>query len=291
MTAGAGGGAELLLEVTDLRVRIGRTPVVDGVGLRVAAGERVGLIGESGSGKSITALAIIGLAPDDAVVRGSVRLRGRELVGRSDRELSRIRGAEVAMIFQEPLSALNPLMRVGRQIAEPLRVHRGYSRRAADAAALDLAERVGLPDPELLVRAYPHQLSGGQRQRVGLALALACRPALILADEPTTALDVTVQAEMLGLLTRLVDETGAALLFITHDLAVVAATTRRLEVMRAGRLVESGATADLLRTPRHPHTQALLAAARAAAWPPAGTVPPREPEDVPGPSDPEAVVR
>ncbi|WP_007508951.1 MULTISPECIES: ATP-binding cassette domain-containing protein [Pseudofrankia] len=259
---------EPLLRVSDLRVRIGGVPVVDGVDFQVDAGERVGLIGESGSGKSLTALAVLGLLPEAATVSGSVRLAGAELIGRSDRELSRIRGNEIAMVFQEPLTALNPLMRIGRQIGEPLRIHRGLSRRAADAAAVELADRVGLPDPDRLVRAYPHQLSGGQRQRVGLAVALACRPALILADEPTTALDVTVQAEVLSLLTDLVDEMGAALLFITHDLAVVAAVTRRLEVMRAGRLVESGQTGDVLRHPDHPYTRALLAAAHATTWPP-----------------------
>ncbi|MBL7498484.1 ABC transporter ATP-binding protein [Frankia sp. CNm7] len=271
-----------LLEVSDLRVRIGGAPVVDGVGFHVDAGERVGLIGESGSGKSLTALAVLGLLPDAATVSGSIRLAGHELLGRTDREMSKIRGDEVAMVFQEPLTALNPLMRVGRQIGEPLRIHRGLSRRAADAAAVELAERVGLPDPERLVRAYPHQLSGGQRQRVGLAVALACQPSLILADEPTTALDVTVQAEILALLTRLVDETGAALLFITHDLAVVATVTQRVEVMRAGRLVESGATGDVLRHPRHPYAQALLAAAHATAWPPAPG------RDVTSPFTPEA---
>ena len=169
MSAPAAGAP--LLEVGDLRVRIGGRPVVDGVAFRVDAGERVGLIGESGSGKSLTALAVLGLAPEAATVSGSVRLRGRELIGRSDRELSRIRGDDVAMVFQEPRSALHPLVRVGRQIGEPLRIHRGLSRRAADEAAVELAARVGLPDPARLVRAYPHQLSGGQRQRVGLAVA------------------------------------------------------------------------------------------------------------------------
>ncbi|WP_261564920.1 ATP-binding cassette domain-containing protein [Frankia gtarii] len=255
-----------LLEVTDLRVRLGGVDVVDGVSFALAAGERVGLIGESGSGKSLTALAVLGLLPPGARVTGSVRLHGRELLGGSDRELSRLRGRELAMIFQEPSTALNPLMRVGRQISEPLRLHRGYSRKAAATAAVELAAAVGLPDPQRLVRSYPHELSGGQRQRVCIAAALACRPALLLADEPTTALDVTVQAEILALLGRLVSETGTALLFITHDLAVVAAVTRRLAVLRHGRVVETGATDDVLRAPADPHTRELLAAARLTQW-------------------------
>ncbi|WP_055748464.1 ABC transporter ATP-binding protein [Frankia sp. AvcI1] len=257
MTTGAA-----VLEVTDLRVRLGGVDVVDGVSFALAAGERVGLIGESGSGKSLTALAVLGLLPPGASVTGSVRLHGRELLGGSDRELSRLRGRDLAMIFQEPSTALNPLMRVGRQISEPLRLHRGYSRQAAARAAVELAAAVGLPDPQRLVRSYPHELSGGQRQRVCIAAALACRPAVLLADEPTTALDVTVQAEILALLGRLVDDTGTALLFITHDLAVVAAGTDRLAVLRRGRVVETGATDDVLRAPADPYTRALLAAAR-----------------------------
>ncbi|EIV90718.1 ABC transporter ATP-binding protein [Frankia sp. QA3] len=261
MTAG-----EALLEVTDLRVRLGGVDVVDGVSFALAAGERVGLIGESGSGKSLTALAVLGLLPPGARVTGSVRLHGAELIGGSDRELSRLRGRELAMIFQEPSTALNPLMRVGRQIAEPLRLHRGYSRQAAARAAVELAAAVGLPDPQRLVRSYPHELSGGQRQRVCIAAALACRPALLIADEPTTALDVTVQAEILALLGRLVAEAGTALLFITHDLAVVAAVTRRLAVLRHGRVVETGTTDDVLRAPADPYTRELLAAARLTQW-------------------------
>ncbi len=261
MTTGAA-----VLEVTDLRVRLGGVDVVDGVSFALAAGERLGLIGESGSGKSLTALAVLGLLPAGARVTGSVRLQSRELLGASDRELSRLRGRDLAMIFQEPSTALNPLMRVGRQISEPLRLHRGYSRQAAARAAVELATAVGLPDPQRLVRSYPHELSGGQRQRVCIAAALACRPVLLLADEPTTALDVTVQAEILALLGRLVAEAGTALLFITHDLAVVAAVTRRLAVLRRGRVVETGATDDVLRAPADPHTRALLAAARLTQW-------------------------
>ncbi|AEH10680.1 MULTISPECIES: ATP-binding cassette domain-containing protein [Protofrankia] len=261
-----GGTPSGLLEVTDLTVRFGDTVVVDRIGFGLDAGGRLGLIGESGSGKSITALAVLGLLPDGAAATGSIRFDGRELLGRSDRELSRIRGDRIAMVFQEPLTALNPLWRVGRQIGEPLRLHRGLSRRAAAAAAVELAAKVGLPDPERLVRAYPHQLSGGQRQRVGIAIALACRPALLIADEPTTALDVSVQADVLALLTRLVHEAGTALLYITHDLAVVASVARKLAVMRGGRLVETGPTETVLRSARHPYTRRLLAAAHRTSW-------------------------
>ncbi|MBA2945585.1 ATP-binding cassette domain-containing protein [Streptomyces himalayensis] len=255
-----------LLKITDLSVRIGGTAVVEGVSLDLAPGERLALIGESGSGKSLTALAVMGLLPDSAEVTGSIRLGGEELLGLGDRELSRLRGERMAMVFQEPMSALNPLMRIGKQLAEPLRLHRGLNRRRAAAAAVELAAQVGLPDPELVVRSWPHQLSGGQRQRVGLAMALATRPALLIADEPTTALDVTVQADMLKLLDDLVQQHGTALLFISHDLAVVAELCPRAAVLKDGRLVEEGATDTLVRSPRHSYTQRLVDAARATGW-------------------------
>ncbi|MCT9080348.1 ATP-binding cassette domain-containing protein [Streptomyces fulvoviolaceus] len=252
-----------LLKITDLSVRIGGTTVVDEVGLALDPGERLALIGESGSGKSLTALAVMGLLPGGAEVTGSIRLGGQELLGLGDRELSRLRGERMAMVFQEPMSALNPLMRIGKQLAEPLRLHRGLNRRQASTAAVELAAQVGLPDPELIVRSWPHQLSGGQRQRVGLAMALATRPALLIADEPTTALDVTVQADMLRLLDDLVQQHGTALLFISHDLAVVAQLCQRAAVLKDGRLVEEGTTDTLVRTPQHPYTQRLVEAARA----------------------------
>ncbi|SOE06680.1 ABC transporter ATP-binding protein [Streptomyces sp. Ag109_G2-15] len=255
-----------LLNITDLSVRIGGTTVVDEVGLELAPGERLALIGESGSGKSLTALAVMGLLPVGAEAGGSIRLGGEELLGLGDRELSRLRGERMAMVFQEPMSALNPLMRIGKQLAEPLRLHRGLNRRRAAAAAVELAAQVGLPDPELIVRSWPHQLSGGQRQRVGLAMALATRPELLIADEPTTALDVTVQADMLRLLDDLVQQHGTALLFISHDLAVVAQLCARAAVLEHGRLVEEGATDTLVRAPRHPYTQRLVEAARATGW-------------------------
>lgn len=255
-----------LLKVADLTVGIGDRTLLDGIDLTLDAGERLGLIGASGSGKSLTATAILGLLPDGAWARGSVQLDGVELLGRRDRELSKIRGARVAMVFQEPLSALNPLMRVGKQIAEPLRLHLGMSRRAARAEAVELAARVGLPDPEHIIRAFPHQLSGGQRQRVGIAMALASRPALLIADEPTTALDVTVQAEILALLEDLVAEQGTGLLFITHDLAVLAQLVRQVLVLDAGRVVESGELTELAAAPQHPYTRELLKEAQAASF-------------------------
>ncbi|SHM61966.1 ATP-binding cassette domain-containing protein [Cryptosporangium aurantiacum] len=257
-----------LLEVEGLTVRIGGRPVVSDVSLTLDSGDRLGLIGASGSGKSLTALAILGLLPDGAVVNGSVRLDGTELIGLGDRALSRIRGRRVAMVFQEPQTALNPLMRIGRQIGEPLRLHAGLSRRAAAAAAVELAAEVGLPDPDRLVHSYPHELSGGQRQRVGLAIGLACRPALLLADEPTTALDVTVQAGVLRLLDRLVDDHDTALLFISHDLAVVHQVCRRVAVLADGRVLEEGTVTDIVQSPQHEGTRALIAAARATSWVP-----------------------
>ncbi|MFV0309981.1 MAG: ABC transporter ATP-binding protein [Desertimonas sp.] len=254
-----------LLEVTDLSVDFGAGPVVDHVSFTLDAGERLGIIGESGSGKSLTVLAIAGLAPDSATITGSVRWEGRELLGRSDRELSKLRGDDMTMVFQNPLNSLNPVMRVGRQIAEPLRLHRRMSRSAAAREAIRLCEQVDLPDPDNTVRAFPHQLSGGQRQRVGIAIALACQPALLMADEPTTALDVTVQSGVLALLRDLISERNTALIFITHDVALVSGVTERLMVMRRGEVVESGPTERVVTAPDHDYTRALIAAARATA--------------------------
>lgn len=257
------------LIVRDLAIEIGGRALVDGVSFEVADGERVGIIGESGSGKSLTALAVLGLLPDGAVASGSVTWYGRELIGMPDRELARIRGDEIGIVFQEPRTALNPIRTVGRQIAESIRIHEKVSRADARARAVDLARQMALPDPETIVTRYPHQLSGGQRQRVAIAIALACRPRLLIADEPTTALDVTIQAEVLDLLQRLVDERGMSLAFITHDLAVLSQVVSRGVVLEHGRVVEAGSVGDLLTHPSSPVTQGLLRDATATLWRPA----------------------
>jgi ABC-type microcin C transport system duplicated ATPase subunit YejF len=257
-----------LLVVDGLTVRFGPRAVVDDVSFTIGEGQRLAIIGESGSGKTLTALALIGLTPETAAVSGSVRFAGAELIGRRERDVKVLRGEQIAMVFQNPQTALNPLMRVGRQVAEPLRRHHGLSKRAAGEAALALCDRVGLPDPERSARAYPHQLSGGQRQRVGIAMALACRPALLIADEPTTALDVTVQAGVLALLAELIDEERTALLFITHDVALVPKVADRVVVMREGAIVEHGSAASVIEEPQHPYTVELLDAARRTALPP-----------------------
>ncbi|MGK3199911.1 ABC transporter ATP-binding protein [Amycolatopsis sp. MEPSY49] len=236
----------MTLSVSGLRVR----ELVKDVSFEIGAGERVGLIGESGSGKSLTALSIMGLLPEELHASGSVSLNGRELLGMSEKDLSRLRGDELAMVFQEPMTALNPAMRVGRQVTEPGRVH-GRRHRAEDLLAA-----VGLAGT---ARAYPHQLSGGQRQRVVLAMALANEPSLLICDEPTTALDVTVQAQILSLIkTKLSRE--SSLLFITHDLAVVASVCERVLVMLDGEIVEAGSTREVLTSPSHAYTRKLLAA-------------------------------
>lgn len=249
-----------LLSVEGLRIAAGALPLVEDVSFTISPGERVGLIGASGSGKSLTASAVMGLLPEGLTSVGSVRFADRELLGASERELSRLRGKDIAMVFQEPMSALNPSMRVGRQVAEAMLLHGTRDRRGANAAAVELLERVRLPEPERIARAYPHQLSGGQRQRVVLAIALANDPALLICDEPTTALDVTVQARVLELINEGVRDHGSALLFITHDLAVVATVCERVLVMNEGRIVESGSTRDVLSAPKHEYTARLLEA-------------------------------
>jgi peptide/nickel transport system ATP-binding protein len=250
-----------VLTVNRLSVRTGSTILVDDVDLEIRRGERVGLIGESGSGKTLTALGILGLLPDGLSATGTVRLAGvdPELLGASERELADIRGRDVAMVFQEPMTALNPSMRVGAQVAEAMTIH-GARNGAARQAAVELLAQVRLPEPASLARAYPHQLSGGQRQRVVLAIALANDPALLICDEPSTALDVTVQAQVLDLIVNGVEARDAALLFITHDLAVVATVCERVLVMYGGRVVEAGTVHDVLTAPRHPYTRGLLAA-------------------------------
>ncbi|MFJ4037763.1 ATP-binding cassette domain-containing protein [Microbacterium sp. NPDC090007] len=256
------------LEVKNLHVDIGGRRVVDDVSFSVPDGARVGLIGESGSGKSLTALAILGLLPDGARAGGSVEWNGRQILGLPDRDLAALRGDDIGMVFQDPRTALNPLHTVGRQIGESLRIHERVSRREARRRAVDEAARVSLPDPAGVVARYPHQLSGGQRQRVAIAMALACRPRLLLADEPTTALDVTVQAGILSLLRSLVQDAGMSLVFITHDLAVLAQVATHAVVLSHGRVAEQGAVRDLLASPASPVTRALVRDATATRWHP-----------------------
>ena len=267
-----------LVEVERLGIDLAGRPLVRDVDFRVDAGDRVGLIGESGSGKSLTALALLGLLPEGMRASGRISIDGRDYLGAPDRDWRRVRGRTVAMVFQEPLTALDPLMPVGRQIAGPLRLHQGLNRSDAEAEAVRWCERVHLPDPARLVRALPHQLSGGQRQRVALAMALACRPRVLVADEPTTALDVTVQARILALLDELVEQTGVGLLLISHDLPVVAGLARRLLVLRDGRLVETGEVGDVLRHPRSGYARELVSsAARVTRL----ATPPPGPEEAP----------
>jgi oligopeptide transport system ATP-binding protein len=253
-----------LLEVAGLEAGFetpaGWVRAVDGVSFRVGRGEIVGLVGESGCGKSATALALVGLLPRPAgrLRGGSVRLDGRELVDLPESELRRVRGRRVAMVFQDPLASLNPYLRVEEQLAEVARLHLGLGRRPARVRAEGLLAQVGLQDPGRCLRAFPHQLSGGMRQRVMIAMALLGEPDLLLADEPTTALDVTVQAQILELLRRIREERGMGILFVTHDLAVVAGLCDRVVVLYAGRVVEEAPTPDLFARPGHPYSAALL---------------------------------
>ncbi|MBA4177349.1 MAG: ABC transporter ATP-binding protein [Leptothrix sp. (in: Bacteria)] len=253
-----------LLEVEDLRVTLptarGPAQALRGVSFTLERGQTLGLIGESGCGKSLTALALMGLLPEGATVQGRIRFDGRELTALDDAALCRLRGRHLAMVFQEPMSALNPLHTIGRQVAEPLRLHLGLPAAAARAQALRLLERVQLPHAAQRLDSYPHQLSGGQRQRVVIAIALACGPALLVADEPTTALDVTLQREVLQLIASLVHEDGMALLLISHDLGVMAEHVQRLLVMYGGTVVEDGAAASVLQRAAHPYTRGLIAA-------------------------------
>jgi oligopeptide/dipeptide ABC transporter ATP-binding protein len=245
-----------------------RLPVVDRVDVTVARGEAVALVGESGCGKSMTALSIVNLVPKPGRIDGgSVRLAGRVVLGLSVTELRQVRGAVIAMIFQEPGTSLNPVQTAGAQVVEAIALHERVARGEARRRALALFEQVGIPDPPARFDVYPHQLSGGLKQRVMIAIALAARPKLLIADEPTTALDVTVQAQILELLGRLARETGTAILLITHDLGVVNEIADRVAVMYAGRIVEEGTRVALLGTPRHPYTQGLLRAMPGRAAP------------------------
>jgi microcin C transport system ATP-binding protein len=247
-----------LLEVERLNVRFGASTVVNDVSFAIAAGEKFALVGESGSGKSITALSVLRLV-DAAVTTGAIRFAGSDLMQLSERQMRGVRGARIAMIFQEPMTALNPLFTVGNQIVEVLALHEALRPNEARARAIELLARTGIPEPEKRIDVYPHQLSGGQRQRAMIAMALACKPQLLICDEPTTALDVTIQAQILALLDELQAEMGMALLFITHDLNLVRRFTHRVGVMERGRLVEMGATAEVFANPQHAYTRKLLA--------------------------------
>jgi len=249
-----------LLEISDLHIWFGAAEVVRGVSLTLDTAEVLGLVGESGSGKSVTSLAILGLLGPAARVEGSIRWKGRELLGLSDREMQAMRGREIAMVFQEPMTALNPVMRVGRQITEAILAHERMSRREAKQRAIAALEAVAIPEAARRFEDYPHQFSGGQRQRILIAMALVHRPQLLIADEPTTALDVTVQAQVLELLKTLQREFGVAMLFTSHDLAVVGEMAGRIAVMRGGLVLETGACLDVLTKPQHAYTKSLLAA-------------------------------
>ena len=253
-----------LLSVRELTVSFGRCRVeaVRGVSFDLEPGQRLGLIGESGSGKTVTALAVMGLLPENAHVSGSITLAGRELVGSPERDLARLRGDAMSMVFQEPMTALDPTMTVGRQVAEVLRLHAGAEPGHARERVIAMLGEVGLSDPARVADAYPHQLSGGQRQRALLAMALINSPDLVICDEPTTALDVTVQARVLAVLDRVLDEAGAACLFISHDLAVVSQVCSDVLVMLDGQIVEAGPVAKLFDNPDHPYTRGLVATAR-----------------------------
>jgi peptide/nickel transport system ATP-binding protein len=254
-----------LLEVDNLQTHF-RTPdgvnrAVDGISFAVEAGETMAIVGESGCGKSVTANSILRLVPQPpGRIGGAIRFQGRDLLKLSERAMREVRGNDISMIFQEPMTSLNPVLTIGRQIAEPLRLHQGLGRESVEQRVVEMLGLVGIAEPRRRAREYPHQLSGGMRQRVMIAIALACRPKLLIADEPTTALDVTIQAQILNLMTDLKRRVGAAIILITHDLGVVAETAERVMVMYAGRKVEEAPVAELFRSPRHPYTRGLLSA-------------------------------
>jgi peptide/nickel transport system ATP-binding protein len=263
-TIGSPPPPDVLLEVrglkTHFRVLDGVVPAVDGVDFSIKRGETLGLVGESGCGKSVTSLSIMQLidTPPGEYVAGEIWFDGRELLSLSGEEMRDIRGNEITMIFQEPMTSLNPVFTVGEQIAESVRLHRKASKKAGWDRAVEMLRLVGIPSPDRRAKQYPHELSGGMRQRVMIAMALACDPQLIIADEPTTALDVTIQAQILELIQRIQQDTGTALLLITHDLAVVAETVQNVAVMYAGRIVETGTVAETLLEPKHPYTEGLI---------------------------------
>ncbi|MEO0018627.1 MAG: hypothetical protein RLZZ522_1910, partial [Verrucomicrobiota bacterium] len=261
MTAAADNLLEVVKLITSFETDRGMLRAVDQVSFSVPRGKTVGIVGESGCGKSVTAMSIMRLLPQPAgrILGGHIFFKGLDLVRASDEEMRRLRGGEIGMIFQEPMTALNPVHRVGRQLAEVFRIHQRASKRDAWDAAIEMLRRVRIPDPERRMMDYPHQLSGGMRQRIVIALALACKPSLVIADEPTTALDVTVQAQILDLMKSLQEEMGMAIILITHDLGVIAETCDEVVVMYAGRVVERAAVVPLFENPQHAYTRGLLA--------------------------------
>ncbi|MDA0634506.1 ABC transporter ATP-binding protein [Nonomuraea sp. MCN248] len=249
----------MTLAITDLKVTIGGKDVLRGVDLTLARGRVHGLAGESGSGKTMTGLAVLGLLPHGSRVTGGITLEGRELLTLPPKELNKVRGGEVAMVFQDPATSLHPMLTVGRQLTEHMRHHLGLGRAESRDRAIELLRKVRIPGAAEAYRRYPHQFSGGMRQRIAIAVALACSPRVLIADEPTTALDVTVQAGVLRLLRGLCDELGLAVLLVTHDLGVMSAVADEVSVMKDGLVVESGPRARVLREPEHPYTRTLLA--------------------------------
>ncbi|WP_027365996.1 ABC transporter ATP-binding protein [Desulfotruncus alcoholivorax] len=261
-----------LLKVTNLKTHFftddGVVPAVDGVSFTVNVGETLAIVGESGSGKSVTSTSILRLVPSPPgrIIDGSIIFEDTDLLGKTEDEMQRIRGDRISMIFQEPMTSLNPVHRVGEQIAEAYRLHRGMDKHEAMQRAVRMLERVGIPSPEKRAGDFPHQLSGGMRQRVMIAIALSCRPALLIADEPTTALDVTIQAQILDLMRKLQEESRTSILLITHDLGVVAEMADRVIVMYAGKVVEEGDVAAIFKNPLHPYTRGLLGSIPRLDW-------------------------
>lgn len=248
-----------LLKVTDLHVGFGETEILRGVSFDLAPGETLGVVGESGCGKSMTGFAIMGmLQAPGRVTKGSILLEGKELVGLPEREMRKIRGQDIALVMQDPFTSLNPMMRIADQIAETYTLHQGISKGEARRRAIDMLDRVGVPAPEASALKYPHQLSGGQRQRVVIAMAFACRPKVLIADEPTTALDVTLQAQILRLLRELQEKEGTSVILISHDIGAIASVAHRIAVFYAGRIIEIGKSEQVLRQASHPYTRSLL---------------------------------
>ena len=260
----AAAQSDVILRIVDLKTyfdtRAGVAKAVDGVNFEIRQGETLGIVGESGCGKSVTALSIMQLfpSPPGRFAGGEIRFKGEDLVKLSRKKMRRIRGRQISMIFQEPMSSLNPVYTIGDQIVEAIRLHQNSTKKEANTKAIEMLELVGIPSPELRINDHPHQMSGGMRQRAMIAMALSCNPSMLIADEPTTALDVTIQAQILELMNELKEKFGAAIMFITHDLGVVAETTENVIVMYAGRVVEHASTEVLFESPLHPYTQGLI---------------------------------